>query len=85
MEFKQKKALLTQILGKEPTREELSDSALQDKMIQLLAMQYAEMEQISAKTLANLSPDQTARNRATPRNPVSDARLMQYGNSLIGT
>ena len=85
MGFDKKKVLLTQILGREPTREELSDPALQDKMIQLLAMQYAEMEQISAKTLANLSPDQTARNRATPRNPVSDARLMQYGNSLIGT
>ena len=82
MEFKPKKALLAQILGKEPTNEQLNDATLRDKMIHFLAMQYAEMEQIPAIYMAKI--DQ-AKTRAAPPDPVSDARIMQFGNTLIGS
>jgi hypothetical protein len=83
MGFSQKKALLAQMLGKEATREQLNDPRFTDALVNFVARQYAQYDQISARDLAN-SPFQSSGNRGTGNNTVDKVRFVQQHNRLIG-
>ena len=84
MGYTKKRALLSQILGTKPTREQMDDPVLEERMIDLLAYQYAQQEQISSRSGARQNPSQLAGNRGTGNNTVDKARIVQLHNSLIG-
>jgi len=81
MDFLKKKALLTQMLGKEPTGEQLNDPRLKDALVNFVAKQYAQYDQIRARDVAG-SITQKASNSATTKNPVEAARIAQTLNSM---
>ena len=84
MKHREKTALLSQILGTKPTREQMDDPVLQEEMIALLATRYAQQEKISARSGALQNPSQLAGNRGTGNNTVDKARFVQQHNMLTG-
>ena len=84
MDFPKRTALLSQILGTKPTREQMNDPVLEEQMIALLATRYAQQEQISSRSGALQNPSQLAGNRGTGNNTVDKARFVQQHNRLIG-
>jgi LysM repeat protein len=81
MSLVDRKDLLSRVLGKEVSMAEAGTPDMMEKLIDIIARQYAAQTLIPASTMAGLSPDQ-AGDGATPKDPLQAARDAQMLTSI---